>query len=240
LIDREHDPFARGDPFARAASQDRRMNSGSRTHLPRPGAWALLALLALAALPGPAAALPASGGDIVRAFYAALLGTMKNARALGERGRYARLAPVVRRTFDLPLMTRFAVGPAWNGLRPDQQRQVTRAFGRYMSAVYAHRFDRYSGERLRVTGERPVASGLVVESEIVKADGKPVSIDYLMRRHDGSWQIADVYLDGTISELAMHRSEFAGILAKGGIAGLIAALNRKAGQITAPSTGNRS
>jgi phospholipid transport system substrate-binding protein len=216
------------------------MNSGSRTNLPWQGALALSALLALVALPGPAAALPASGGDIVRAFYATLLGTMKNARALGERGRYARLAPVILRTFDLPLMTRLAVGPAWSGLRPDQQRQVTQAFGRYMSAVYADRFDRYSGEQLRVIGERPIASGLVVESEIVKADGKPVNIDYLMRRHDGSWQIADVYLDGTISELATHRSEFADILAKRGIAGLIAALNHKANQIAASRTGNRS
>jgi phospholipid transport system substrate-binding protein len=216
------------------------MNSGSRTNLPRRGALALSVLLGLAALPGPAAALPASGGDIVRAFYATLLGTMKNARALGEGGRYARLMPVILRTFDLPLMTRLAVGPAWSGLRPDQQRQVTQAFGRYTSAVYADRFDCYSGEQLRVIGERPIASGLVVESEIVKADGRPVNIDYLMRRHDGSWQIADVYLDGTISELATHRSEFADILAKRGIAGLIAALNHKADQITASRTGNRS
>ena len=216
------------------------MNSGSRTNLPWQGALALSALLALVALPGPAAALPASGGDIVRAFYATLLGTMKNARAIGERGRYARLAPVILRTFDVPLMTRLAVGPAWSGLRPDQQRQVTQAFGRYMSAVYADRFDRYSGEQLRVIGERPIDSGLVVKSEIVKADGRPVSIDYLMCRHDGSWQIADVYLDGTISELATHRSEFAGILAKRGIAGLIAALNHKADQIAASRTGSRS
>lgn len=207
----------------------------------RSRSWlAVLALLALAALPWPATALPASGGDTVRAFYAVLLGTMKNARSLGESGRYARLAPVIRQTFDLPLMARMAVGPAWSGVSADQRQQLVRAFGRYMSAVYADRFDRYAGEQLRVIGERPAASGLLVNSQIVGTDGTPVSIDYLMRRHDGSWQIADVYLNGTISELATHRSEFAGILEKSGIPGLIAALNRKADQIAAPGPGNPS
>ena len=213
------------------------MSSRVRTNLP----WcAALALSALAVLARPAAALPASGGDIVRAFYATLLGTMKDARTLGESGRYARLEPVILRTFDLPLMTRLAVGPAWSGLRPDQQHQLVQAFGRYLSAVYADRFDRYAGERLRVTGERPAAAGLLVESEIVKSDGTPVSIDYLMRRNGGSWQVADVYLGGTISELATRRSEFAGILEKSGIAGLIAALNQKADRIAAPGPGKPS
>ena len=216
------------------------MNGGSRANLLWLITLALSALLALAALARPAAALPASGDEAVREFYAALLGTMKNAQTLGEGGRFARLTPVILRTFDLPLMARLAVGPVWSGLSADQRQQITRAFGRYLSAIYADRFDRYSGERLRVLGERPAASGLLVESEIVKADGTPVSIDYLMRRDEGSWRIADVYLNGTISALATHRSEFAGILAKGGIGGLIAALNQKADRIAASGHGNAS
>ncbi|MGH7039912.1 MAG: MlaC/ttg2D family ABC transporter substrate-binding protein [Stellaceae bacterium] len=216
------------------------MKSGFRTYRSWLAILALLAPPALVAPSRPAAALPASGGDTVREFYAVLLGTMKNARSLGESGRYARLAPVIRQTFDLPLMTQMAVGPAWSSLSADQRQQLIRAFGRYMSAVYADRFDHYAGEQLRVISERPAASGLVVNSEIVRADGTPVSIDYLMRRHGGSWQIADVYLNGTISTLATHRSEFAGILEKSGVLGLIAALNRKADRIAAPGPGNPS
>jgi ABC-type transporter MlaC component len=33
-----------------------------------------------------------------------------------------------------------------------------------------------------------------------------------MRQNQGSWQISDVYLDGTISQLAIQRSEFYSIL----------------------------
>lgn len=196
-------------------------------------ATALAAALALIVLPQVAAATPTGGGDTVRSFYYTLLATMKDGRVLGESGRYARLAPVVRRTFDVPFMTRIAVGPSWAALTPAQQRQAIAAFGRYISAMYADRFDSYSGEKLLVTGEQPYAAGMIVKSRIVTADGKPVDINYMMRRHDNSWQISDVYLDGTISELATHRAEFAAILQREGIEGLIAALNRKADRLSA-------
>ena len=34
--------------------------------------------------------------------YGVLLGNMQQGRMLGESGRYARLAPVIDRTFDIP------------------------------------------------------------------------------------------------------------------------------------------
>jgi phospholipid transport system substrate-binding protein len=49
----------------------------------------------------------------------------------------------------------------------------------------------------------------------------------MMRRNGESWLISDIYLDGAISEVATRRSEFAAILRKDGVDGLIAALNRR-------------
>jgi len=177
-----------------------------------------------------AAAAPASASDpqeAIRGFYATLLTTMKAGPRLGESGRYAALAPVVEQVFDVPFMTRLAVGPDWAGLMPSQQQQVTTAFGRYIAATYADRFDRYSGEALQVGGEQVFGRGYIVRTQIVKPTGDPVTINYLMRANGGTWQIADVYLDGTISQLATQRSEFHSILRSKGVEGLIAALNRK-------------
>ena len=67
----------------------------------------------------------------------------------------------------------------------------------------------------------------MVKSQIIKANGEPVKVDYLMRRNGDTWLISDIYLDGAISEVATRRSEFAVILKNGGIDGLIAALNSK-------------
>jgi phospholipid transport system substrate-binding protein len=189
---------------------------------------ALCAAFALPALPASAAA----GSDTVRAFYATLLDTMRNAQQLGAQGRYARLAPSIRQNFDIPFMTRLAVGPDWNSLTPTQQAQVTEAFERYVAAVYAERFHKYSGEQLTVTGEQASPAGMIITSQIVASDGQPTHINYLMRND----KIADVYLNGTISELATRRSEFSGILKAQGINGLIAALNGKATSLGAAAS----
>jgi phospholipid transport system substrate-binding protein len=168
------------------------------------------------------------GVNTVGALYATLLDVMKNGQALGPPGRYAQIAPVIPRVFDIPFMTRLAIGPGWEALDEMQRQQVTQAFERYIAAVYADRFDSYSGEKLRVIGEQASNGGPVILSEIVKSNGDPVRINYLMRQSGGTWQIADVYLNGTISELATRRSEFASILRYQGINGLIATLNNKA------------
>jgi phospholipid transport system substrate-binding protein len=173
------------------------------------------------------AALAANPQDSVRGFYDTLLTTMKNGPTLGQSGRYARLAPVVDRVFDVPSMTRLAIGPSWATLSPAQQQQLVEAFRHYVAATYADRFDSYSGQQLQVTGERPYNADVIVQTKIVKSDGDTTTLDYLMHENQGSWQISDVYLDGTISQLAIQRSEFYSILRREGVDGLVMAMNHK-------------
>jgi phospholipid transport system substrate-binding protein len=193
----------------------------------------LAAVFGLAMVSYPAHAAPVSGGDTVQRLYDALLSTMKNGRTLGQSGRFTQLEPVIRRTFDIPSMARLSVGSSWATLTETQRQQVTKSFGRYISAIYADRFDSYAGQKLQVTGEQLSGAGVMVRSQIVKANGEPVKVDYLMRRNGDSWLISDIYLDGAISEVATRHSEFAAILKRQGIDGLIAALNRKADILTA-------
>jgi len=195
-------------------------------------AAAFAAGLGLSMLSSPVHAAPSSSGETVQGLYDALLNTMKNGRTLGQSGRVTQLAPVIRRSFDIASMARLSVGPSWAGLTEAQRQQVSESFGRYISAIYADRFDSYDGQKLEVTGEQPAPSGVMVRSRIIKADGEPVRVDYMMRRGDDSWLIFDIYLDGAISEVATRRSEFAAILKNKGIEGLIAALNRKADRLT--------
>ena len=207
----------------------------SKIDLPKQTMWkaaALAAGLALAMLSCPVHAAPTSGGDTVQGLYDALLATMKNGRTLGQSGRFTQLEPVIRRSFDIASMARLSVGPSWASLSDGQRQQVTESFARYISAIYADRFDSYAGQKLQVTGEQPAVAGVMVKSQIIKANGEPVNIDYMMRRNGEAWVISDIYLDGAISEVATRRSEFAAILRNEGIDGLIAALNRKADILT--------
>jgi phospholipid transport system substrate-binding protein len=190
------------------------------------------AVLALVALAGPALATPTTGSDTVKGLYDTLLNTMKNGHILGQSGRFVQLEPVIRRSFDIAAMARLSVGSSWGGLSDAQRQQMTESYGRYISAIYAERFDSYGGQKLQVIDEQPGGAGVMVRSQIIKANGEPVRVDYSMRRSGETWLIADIYLDGAISEVATRRSEFAAILRSQGIDGLIAALNRKADMLT--------
>jgi len=188
--------------------------------------------LGLGMLSSAVHAAPAGGGDTVRALYDTLLNTMKNGRTLGQSGRFAQLDPVIRRSFDIAEMARLALGRSWAGLNDAQRREMIESYGRYVSAIYADRFDSYAGQRLEVTGEDATQLGVMVRSRIVKANGEPVKVDYAMRHAGDDWLISDIYLDSAISEVATRRSEFAATLKNEGIDGLIAALNRRADILT--------
>ena len=200
-----------------------------REHLFPKLAWCSFVVAASLTLLSPAARATSPGPtDVIRHFYAQLLDVMQHATTLGARGRYQKLEPIVLRMFDVPYMARLSIGPSWAKLMTDQKRRVAQAYGRYLTALYATRFDGYSGERFEVLGEQQIKHGTMIKSRIVKSNGEPVSINFMMHDNDIAWQARDVYLDSAISEVATRRSEFAALLRNSGIDALIASLNKKA------------
>jgi len=192
-----------------------------------PGCW--FALVGWLVIFSPTPAEATSGpGEVVRHFCGQLLDVMQHATTLGARGRYQKLEPIVLGTFDVPFMARLSIGPTWARLSSEQKRRVAQAYGRYITAVYATRFDGYSGERFEFFGEQQIRHGTMVKTRIVKADGEPVSINFVLHDNDVAWQVRDVYLDSAISEVATRRSEFSAVLRSSGIDALIASLNKKA------------
>jgi len=170
--------------------------------------------------------------ETIQAFCDTLLDIMKHAVVLGPAGRYQRLEPVIQHSFDLPFMTRLSIGPPWGSLTPPQKHEAAGAFGRYFTASYANRFDGYSGQAFKVLGEQKIRHGVLVRTQLVDPKDEPVSINYVLHDNDIAWQIRDVYVAGTISELATRRSEFSAILRNQGVDGLIAAMNKKADALT--------
>jgi phospholipid transport system substrate-binding protein len=164
----------------------------------------------------------------IRGFYDALLDTMQHAKQLGVSGRYDKLAPVIRETFDLPAMTRIAVGPGWTSIPAAQQSALTDAFTRMTIATYASRFDGYSGERFEVEPAAEVRGrNRIVRTRLVESNGNITMLNYLMHESGSGWKVIDVYLSGTVSELATRRSEFASILKSGGADALLDSLRER-------------
>jgi len=203
-----------------------------REHLFSKLAWSSVVLAALLMLLSPSARATSPGPvDVIRQFYVQLQDVMQHATTLGPRGRYQKLEPIVLRMFDVPYMARLSIGPSWARLATDQKRRVAQAYGRYLTALYATRFDGYSGERFEVLGEQQIKHATMIKTRIVKSNGEPVSINFVMHDNDIAWQARDVYLDSAISEVATRRSEFNAVLRSSGIDALIASLNKKADEL---------
>lgn len=185
-------------------------------------------LLAGVCLPGIAEAQAVTAPEkMISGLNTKLLATMKQAQALGVQGRFQTLEPTLSKTYDIATMTRMAVGPSWDTLQPAQKAALTEAFSRMMIATYAKRFDGFSGETFQITEITDRAADKMVKTQIIQSNGKPVPINYLMRKSGPEWKVVDVYLDGTISELASRRAEFTSILRSGGPDALIASLRKQ-------------
>jgi phospholipid transport system substrate-binding protein len=198
-----------------------------------------LLILPLAIVAGRHAHAAADSGAapaaLIERFYATLLAVMKEAKKLSFDERYKRLAPAIEQSFDLGLMTRIAIGPGWAGLTADQQRRLSAAFARYTISNYASRFDDYGGERFEVSPKAaPNPNGVIVDSRLVKSNGETVNLNYLLRQDAaGSWKVIDVYLSGTISELATRRSEFSTVLQRGGAEALVQLIEQRSAALRA-------
>ncbi|HEX2352592.1 MAG TPA: ABC transporter substrate-binding protein [Xanthobacteraceae bacterium] len=161
-----------------------------------------------------------SAAAYIQTYYRELMPTIQQAGRLTVRERDKRFAPAITGAFDFPTMTRLAVGPAWKSFSAAQQAAVQEAFTRFIVADYASQIDDYSGESFVVDPQTSPASrggGEIVKTRLLQPGGRTVNINYLVR----GGRVVDVYLNGTISDLATRRDEFASIIASGGADGLI-------------------
>ena len=190
-----------------------------------------VALLGAFVVPSHAAEADAAVARI-SGFYDVLLDSMKTAKRTPVRARYDKLEAPVRATFDLAAMTRITVGPAWTTLSPEDQKALLEQFSRLTIATYANRFDGYSGEKFEVDPNTEArGQNVIVRSRLVKANGEPVELNYLVHSTAAGWQAMDVYLSGTISELATRRSEFGSVLKSGGPKALVETLKERADRL---------
>jgi phospholipid transport system substrate-binding protein len=194
-------------------------NFGRASSLVTAGMAVVLAI----ALPGPLASQaqpPGGAAAHIQTYYQELMPTIKQAGRLTVRERDKRFAPAITTFFDLATMTRLAIGPAWKDFSPAQQAAAQEAFSRFMIAEYASQINDYSGESFVVDPQTSPASrggGEIVKTKLLQPGGRTVNINYLVR----GGRVLDVYLNGTISDLAPRRDEFASIIASGGADGLI-------------------
>ena len=150
-----------------------------------------------------------------------------------ERAALHRIAEQkVLPNFDFREMTRLAVGTNWRKASPEQQAALEGGLRKLLVNVYTTALTKSgpqgAGRTLEVKPLPAAAKGdeTVVKTVIKEPDGQRVAIDYRMASRDGGWKVYDVVVEG-VSLVTSYRSSFESEVSKGGVDGLIKALENR-------------
>jgi phospholipid transport system substrate-binding protein len=217
--------------------------SSNNLPIDRRGLLALAIIGSIAGFPWPQASAQAPDEAAAAApigqLDQALLTAMKAGGSTPFDDRYRALAPVIEQVFDLDAVLAASVGLSWPTLPDAQKATLAAAFRRYTISSYATSFDSYNGQSFQVLPTvRAVGNGeVVVSSRLQRADGSSFALDYVMRRGQDGWRAVDVLTAGSISRVAVQRSDFRELLNSGGAPALVAGLDSKVANLSGGSLG---
>ncbi len=128
---------------------------------------------------------------------------------------------------DFEIMTRLAVGKYWNDASASQKATLVQEFRNLLLRTYTKSLSEYKDQRIEFRPFQPEARDdrAVVRSQFQSEGAQPVPVDYKLRRTD-DWKIYDITID-SISLVTNYRASFGAELERGGVAALIASLQRK-------------
>jgi len=142
--------------------------------------------------------------------------------------RCARIEPALKDAFDLEFMSSKVLGREWKDLTPEQKAQWLDCFTRFTASNYAGRFVGETGPSFETLGTEDGTHGTrVVRTKLIDPGKEDVELTYRLRETPEGWKVIDCYLNGTVSEVALRRSEFGSVLRRDGFDSLLTAVNSK-------------
>ncbi|HEX2479606.1 MAG TPA: ABC transporter substrate-binding protein [Geminicoccaceae bacterium] len=152
------------------------------------------------------------------------------------------LLAVLEEGTDLTLLGRLVLGRYWRDANPRQRTLYLQLFRRYMVQTFVQRLRQYAGNEagqpgpaFQVIASRPVGnSDILVQSRVLPSGGQPLRVDWRLRERPDGPVVIDLIIEG-ISLLVTQRSEFAAVLERTGVDGLLTELNARVTQPTQPT-----
>ncbi len=158
---------------------------------------------------------------------AALIETMKNAKQLGYKGRYAKLDPIIKETHEFNAVAQIALGSHWKDLNDEQKKAFIDKLTELSVATYAAQFNDYEGEEFKYESEQGMKSNRVtLRYELTAPKEKPVKFEYVLGLINNQWSIINIIVDG-ISDLALKKAQYTSVIEREGFDSLLSKLNQK-------------
>jgi phospholipid transport system substrate-binding protein len=169
--------------------------------------------------------------DLVKKVTQEVLDAIKSDKQLaaGDKRKAIKLAEEkVLPHVDFEEATRLAVGRSWAQATPEQRKKLVTEFRNMLVRTYSNAITAYEGQTMKVMPVRmkPGDTDVTVHNQFIRPGGKPVLLDYSMRKTDSGWKIYDIVVEG-VSLVLTYRSEFDAVVKQEGIDGLIKRLAQK-------------
>jgi phospholipid transport system substrate-binding protein len=191
------------------------------------------------AQPDPAAASSPSAEEVVQGLADDIWATLQT-DGVDENRRVDQLMALLEARTDVGLISRLALGRHWNRLPEAQQQDYQQLFRDVVIRSMARRLNGYAKdakgpikERFQILGSAPAGKhDTLVRSKVVPLNGPPLALDWRLRAGESGPVIIDLIVEGA-SLLVAQRSEFAAVIERRDLDGLLAELRARAG--SAPS-----
>jgi phospholipid transport system substrate-binding protein len=154
---------------------------------------------------------------------------------LDDQARIDILATRLVARTDVDLLSRLVLGRYWHQLEEQQQTRYQTLFGDVVMRTLARRLNQFGKdaegpfeERFMLLSSAPAGqSDILVRSTVRPLSGDNLSVDWRLREGDGGPVIIDVIIEG-VSLLVSQRSEFAAVIERSNMEGLLAELQARA------------
>ena len=202
----------------------------------------LKALVVWVAMVAPVAAQDSEPEALVKKVTEDVLAAVKSDKQLaaGDREKTIKLAEQkILPHVDFEEAARLAVGRGWKEASPEQRKKLVTEFRNMLVRTYSNAIGGYEGQTMKVLPSRvkPGEGEATVRNQFLRPGGKPILIDYSMRKTDSGWKIYDIVVEG-VSLVLTYRSEFDAVVKQEGVDGLIKRLGQK--NTPAPAIGGTS
>jgi phospholipid transport system substrate-binding protein len=147
-----------------------------------------------------------------------------------QQERRAQIRQIIGNRFDFGEMAKRSLGPNWQKVNNDEQRQFVELFTELLEKSYADQIESYNGEKIVYGRENVSQDQADVDTKIVTKKGEEISVNYKLRSEGGDWKVYDVVIEN-ISIVNNFRSQFNRILANASFAELLKKLQSKSVEI---------
>ncbi len=192
------------------------------------GVGALLSGLLLASVTNRAQA--GEPQEKVRETIDAVLAVLQDKSLQGPENtekRREKMRQAVFQRFGFEEMAQSALGPYWPKRTPAEKKEFVALFSDLLERSYISKIESYTGEQKVVyTKETIDKDRASVHTEIVAKRDANVEVVYQLLRHNGSWQVYDVVIEG-VSLVNNYRTQFNNIISQESYEGLVKKLKLK-------------